>query len=156
MEHFYTPRLDLDWQSVLHQFADIVHLVWIKKLYWHKQFVICYIFHRISGSKTVEVYGDILGVEVLEFWINGRMSHNETVYVIMSDRALNDLFTLIMILMVVVNTINMGAQLDIEIIKQVFRKPIGPFVGFVCQFGFMPLFSYFIGWAITDDMLFRL
>ena len=95
-------------------------------------------------------------MEVLEFWINDRMSHNETVYVVMSDRALNDLFTLIMILMVVVNTINMGAQLDIEIIKQVFRKPIGPFVGFVCQFGFMPLFSYFIGWAITDDMLFRL
>ena len=60
-----------------------------------------------------------------------------------------------MILMVVVNTINMGAQLDIEVIKSVFKKPVGPFVGFICQFGFMPLFSFFIGWLITEDKLFR-
>lgn len=60
-----------------------------------------------------------------------------------------------MIVLVVVNTVNMGAQLDIEIIKDVFKKPIGPLVGFLSQFGFMPLFSYFIGWVITEDKLFR-
>lgn len=74
----------------------------------------------------------------------------------MNSRTLNDLFTLVMIIMVVINTINMGAQLDIEIIKEVFKKPVGPIVGIVSQFGFMPLFSFFIGWLITDDMLFRL
>jgi len=116
------------------------------------------IFYKdeIRKSKEVRLRGDILGVEVLEFWINERNVHNETIYVIMADRTLNDLFTLIMILMVVVNTINMGAQLDIEVIKSVFKKPVGPFVGFICQFGFMPLFSFFIGWLITEDKLFRL
>ena len=73
----------------------------------------------------------------------------------MADRTLNQLFMNIMILMVIVNTVNMGAQLDIEIIKAVFKKPVGPFVGFVSQFGFMPLFSFFVGWVITDDKLFR-
>ena len=87
--------------------------------------------------------------------MDGRNLHNETVFVVIHDRTLNNLFTLIMILLVVVNTINMGAQLDIQIIKAVFKKPIGPFVGFVSQFGFMPLFSFFIGWVITEDKLFR-
>ena len=102
-----------------------------------------------------QLQGDILGVEVLEFRLEGRSLHNETVFVIMNDRTLNNLFTLIMILLVIVNTINMGAQLDIQIIKEVFKKPIGPFVGFISQFGFMPLFSFFIGWVITEDKLFR-
>ena len=113
-------------------------------------------FHRKSSAKNVEVNADILGVEVLEFWLNDQLIHNATVYVIMSDRTLNDLFTLVMIIMVLFNTINMGAQLDIEIIKEVFKKPVGPIVGIVSQFGFMPLFSFLVGWLITDDLLFRL
>ena len=103
----------------------------------------------------MDIDANILGVDVIEFWVDGKHVHNETVYVIMNDRTLNDLFTLIMIIMVVVNTINMGAQLDIEIIKTVFKKPIGPTVGIISQFGFMPLFSFFIGWVITEDKLFR-
>ena len=46
-----------------------------------------------------------------------------------------------MTLMIVLNTINMGGQLDLEIIKAVFKKPIGPIVGFVSQFILMPLVS---------------
>ena len=99
--------------------------------------------------------GEVLGEKALEIWMDGTLLHTEDIIVVMSDRTLNDLFTLIMIVMVVVNTINMGAQLDIEIIKEVFKKPVGPFVGFLSQFGFMPLFSFFIGWLITEDKLFR-
>ena len=32
---------------------------------------------------------------------------------------------------------------------------MGPIVGFVSQFLFMPLFSFLVGWIITDDYLFR-
>ena len=108
-----------------------------------------------SVAKTVTVRGDVIGEKTLEIWKDSTLLHTENIIVVMSDRTLNDLFTLIMIVMVVANTINMGAQLDIEIIKEVFKKPVGPFVGFLSQFGFMPLFSFFIGWAITDDNLFR-
>ena len=38
---------------------------------------------------------------------------------------------------------------------KVFKKPVGPLVGFVSQFLFMPLFSFLVGWVITDDYLFR-
>ena len=101
------------------------------------------------------VRADVIGEKNLGFWNNETLLYTEKVLVGMNDRTLNNLFTLIMIVMVVVNTVNMGAQLDIEIIKEVFKKPIGPLVGFLSQFGFMPLFSYFIGWVITEDKLFR-
>jgi len=61
-----------------------------------------------------------------------------------------------MIVLILLNTINMGAQLDLHIIVSVFRKPIGPCVGFFCQFVFMPLFSFLVGWLVTEDNLFRL
>ena len=41
--------------------------------------------------------------------------------------ALNDLFMLVMTCMIIVNTINMGAQLDVEMLKRVLKKPIGNF-----------------------------
>ena len=44
---------------------------------------------------------------------------------------------------------------DKNLVAKVFKKPVGPIVGFVSQFLFMPLFSFLIGWIITDDYLFR-
>lgn len=38
-----------------------------------------------------------------------------------------------------VNNINMGAQLDIHIIRDVLRRPLGPACGFISQFAVMPL-----------------
>ena len=59
--------------------------------------------------------------------------------VIVADRNLNNLFTGIMMAMIVFNTINMGGQLDLQIIKEVFKRPVGPIVGLVSQFLIMPL-----------------
>jgi len=111
---------------------------------------------RRSSKKSIMVQGDIIGMDELKLWHNDDLLHSEMIYVIMNDPTLNNIFTLVMIIMVLVNTINMGAQLDLEIIKEVFKKPIGPFVGFVSQFVFMPLFSFLVGWLLSDDMLFRL
>ena len=41
---------------------------------------------RKSSFKNVELRGDILGVEVLEFRHEGRSLHNQTVAVVMADR----------------------------------------------------------------------
>ena len=97
------------------------------------------------------------------------------VFIIMNNPFWNKFCTLVMVVMVLLNSINMGAQLDISIIVKVlemlvvvvvfcivkqslvkvFKKPVGPLVGFVSQFLFMPLFSFLVGWIITDDYLFR-
>lgn len=111
---------------------------------------------RRSSKKSLIVQGDIIGIDELNLWHNDDLLHTETIFVIMNDPTLNQIFTMVMIAMVLVNTINMGAQLDLQIIKEVFKKPIGPFVGFISQFVFMPLFSFLVGWLLSDDMLFRL
>ena len=73
------------------------------------------------------------------------------------NKLMTDIFTLVITLMIVLNTVNMGGQLDIEVIKAVFKKPIGPAVGFVSQFMLMPLFAFGTGWILAkDDILFRL
>ena len=56
--------------------------------------------------------------------------------------------------MVILNTINMGSALDIQIVKDCLKKPIGPAVGAFCQFVVMPLvgiFNYYIGNAQNDN-----
>lgn len=43
--------------------------------------------------------------------------------------------------LVAFNYVNMGVQLDLGCIGKVLKRPIGPTIGFVCQFLFMPLVS---------------
>ena len=76
--------------------------------------------------------------------------------VVVGDRTLQNLFTIIMTIMVTINSVNMGGQLDLQVIKEVFKKPIGPVVGLVSQFLFMPLLSYGIGYLLFDNKLYRL
>eukprot|EP00095_Tigriopus_kingsejongensis_P009983 maker-scaffold17_size721972-snap-gene-6.25 protein:Tk09983 transcript:maker-scaffold17_size721972-snap-gene-6.25-mRNA-1 annotation:"hypothetical protein DAPPUDRAFT_309863" len=76
--------------------------------------------------------------------------------VVVKDQTMNDLFTLVLTIMIIANTINMGGQLDLEIIKEVFKKPVGPIVGFVSQFILMPLFAFGVGWLVSSNTLFRL
>ncbi|GBM36753.1 P3 protein [Araneus ventricosus] len=58
--------------------------------------------------------------------------------------------------LVAFNFINMGVQLDMDSIKKVLKKPIGPAIGFVCQFLFMPLASYGISLLLFSDNSLRL
>lgn len=42
--------------------------------------------------------------------------------------------------------INMGCALDLEVMKKVLRRPVGPAIGFVSQFLFMPVCSFVLGY----------
>ncbi|GFQ86430.1 p3 protein [Trichonephila clavata] len=63
------------------------------------------------------------------------------VSVIRPPSLLVNLVTGAMAALVAFNYINMGVQLDLHCIAKVLKKPIGPAIGFVCQFLFMPLVS---------------
>ncbi|XP_023224564.1 ileal sodium/bile acid cotransporter-like [Centruroides sculpturatus] len=69
---------------------------------------------------------------------------------------LADLFTGLMALIISINYINMGCQLDLKSIWEVLKKPVGPIIGFCCQFIFMPLASYGIGYLLFEDTNLRL
>ena len=48
------------------------------------------------------------------------------------------------------NLVNLGSQLDLEIIKEVLKKPIGPAVGFASQFIVMPMVSIQVFWGLFN------
>ena len=72
----------------------------------------------------------------------------------------NLLLCAVVVVVVVVVVVDSGVYVVVFCIViqspvKVFKKPVGPLVGFVSQFLFMPLFSFLVGWIITDDYLFR-
>lgn len=73
-----------------------------------------------------------------------------SVSVIRPPSVLVDVVTGVMAALVAFNYINMGVQLDLHCIGKVLKKPIGPVIGFVCQFLFMPVVSksYFVNLSI--------
>ena len=61
--------------------------------------------------------------------------------VLLSYQELSDLFMMIASVLVAVLYVIMGATLDMKVLKMIAKKPIGPLVGIVCQYLFMPLVS---------------
>ncbi|CAL4073766.1 unnamed protein product [Meganyctiphanes norvegica] len=75
----------------------------------------------------------------------------------LSYQNLNDIFTIALGFIIAFMYVTMGATLDIDVIWQIFKAPIGPVIGLVCQYLFMPLIAYAIGLALfPDDPLLRL
>jgi len=48
--------------------------------------------------------------------------------------------------------INMGCALDLQVMKQVLLRPIGPAIGFISQFLFMPLVAFTLSFIFPPDM----
>lgn len=61
------------------------------------------------------------------------------VAVIRKPRPVDKAFIYTVAILVSVAFVNMGCMLDLEIVKATLRKPIGPVIGFCCQYIFMPL-----------------
>jgi sodium/bile acid cotransporter 3/5 len=59
--------------------------------------------------------------------------------VIHKDNGIRTIFTIVLTILVMTNNINMGCQLNLDVIKKVLKKPVSPAVGFMSQFLFMPL-----------------
>ncbi|XP_047494470.1 sodium/bile acid cotransporter-like isoform X2 [Penaeus chinensis] len=77
--------------------------------------------------------------------------------VLLSYQKINDIFTLTIGILVAVVYINMGATMDLKIIKNISKKPIGPLLGIVCQYLFMPLIAFGLGkLAFPENVLAQL
>lgn len=48
--------------------------------------------------------------------------------------------------------INMGCALDLEVVKKVLRRPVGPAIGLLAQFVFMPLVSFCLSFIFPSTM----
>lgn len=61
------------------------------------------------------------------------------------ERLLDTLFAVVVVLLLAILFINFGAAIDLKIMKQIFRRPIGPAIGTFCQLVLVPLIAYGLG-----------
>ena len=63
------------------------------------------------------------------------------VTVIREDRALDSIFLTTIIVLLLIANVGMGCKIDLDVVKEVLRRPVAPTIGFCCQFIVMPLVS---------------
>lgn len=61
------------------------------------------------------------------------------------------LFSYSVAILVSLAYINMGCAMDLAVVKQTLRKPIGPLIGFACQYIAMPLIAFGLGFIFYKD-----
>jgi sodium/bile acid cotransporter 3/5 len=61
------------------------------------------------------------------------------------------MFSVTIIILLAILFINFGAAIDLSIMKEIYRRPVGPIVGTVCQLVFMPLLAFGLGMALFPE-----
>lgn len=77
-----------------------------------------------------------------------RSNESLNVTILRPQRLIDRLFTFSVIILVSILYINFGAALNLETIKEILRRPVGPIICFVCQFVLMPLTSFGLGFLL--------
>uniref|UniRef100_T1JMS2 Uncharacterized protein n=1 Tax=Strigamia maritima TaxID=126957 RepID=T1JMS2_STRMM len=121
----------------------------------------------ITSSRNISIkihalvfgHGKIL-IEVFGVTNNTNNTHHLDAFVKVRitrrERIIDNIFLAGIFIFMTINNINMGCVMDMAIVKEVFRKPIGPIIGFCSQFLFMPLASYGFSIAFFDSTINRL
>ncbi|XP_037824625.1 P3 protein-like [Lucilia sericata] len=73
--------------------------------------------------------------------------------IIRKQRVIDHVFTGSVILLVSLLYINFGAALDLHVLKGLITRPVSPGIGIICQYAFMPLLSFAVGYFIFPDNL---
>lgn len=71
-----------------------------------------------------------------------------SVTVVRPQRFIDSLFKYSVIILVSILYINFGAAINMSTIRDILRRPVGPVICFVCQFLFMPLAAYGLGFLL--------
>ncbi|XP_061393479.1 hepatic sodium/bile acid cotransporter-like [Musca vetustissima] len=93
--------------------------------------------HRLSG-----------GVDEIETSLESL-----DVMVLRSIGTMDIVFQVLVGCFVMVLYVNFGAVLELDALKRILVKPIGPAIGFVGQFMVMPILSFLIGYYLFHDMI---
>ncbi|XP_075528928.1 ileal sodium/bile acid cotransporter-like [Dermacentor variabilis] len=77
------------------------------------------------------------------------------VAVLRNPTVLQQSFPYLIAIIVSINYVSMGCQIDLKLIVDTLKKPLPPFLGCACQFLFMPLVSYGMGLLLLENALMR-
>lgn len=99
---------------------------------WSSSFEIIAVF--LGSANVYAEYNDSLGRY-------DKSSVQLPVVVVRKDRVIDHVFTGSVAALVSLLYINFGAALDVTKLKAILVRPIGPVIGFCCQFFIMPIVS---------------
>lgn len=106
-------------------------------------------------NNSINVTGVFLGKAkiIISIIVDGDLVSSSfiDVIVIRQKRVIDTVFTASVIALVSILYINFGCAMDWDLCRKTLRKPVGPAIGFFCQFLFMPLISYVIGYLLFPD-----
>lgn len=114
---------------------------------------------------TFSVKGNFLGHAKVRLLVRDGPGGNGTeeessevlpVSVVRKQSKLSLAFTVSVALLVSLNYINMGCALDMDTVKSVLRRPIGPIIGFFSQYLAMPLMAYGMAKWLFDEAYLQL
>ncbi|XP_039292213.1 sodium/bile acid cotransporter 5 [Nilaparvata lugens] len=71
--------------------------------------------------------------------------------VVRQERPIDRMFLISVIVLVFILYINFGCALDLEVLMQTIKRPIGPAIGVFCQFIVMPIIGFLIGQLLFKD-----
>lgn len=115
-------------------------------------------FSQTTISGDYKIHGVFLGRRSVAFeveWTNGDKELVATnalnVVIIREKRTIDTIFTVTVAVLVSVIYINFGAALQMDKVKEILRRPVGPAIGFFGQFLVMPLLSYGLGRLLFPD-----
>lgn len=87
---------------------------------------------------------------------DSRESQSLPLSVIRVPRLVDLLFIVAVAVLMGLNYINMGSTLDLQVVKSTLTRPIGPAVGILSQYIFMPLISFGLSYACFNEPALRL
>ncbi|XP_033219576.1 P3 protein isoform X1 [Belonocnema kinseyi] len=106
-------------------------------------------------NDTINVTGLFLGKAkiILSISLDGVLVNSSIMEVIVTrqERVIDTVFTASVVILVSILYINFGCAMDWDLCRKTLKKPVGPAIGFVCQFLFMPVISYVIGYVLFPD-----
>lgn len=74
-----------------------------------------------------------------------------TIVIVRKEKLIDKVFNYSVAALVSILYINFGAAMDIEKVKEILVRPIGPLIAIVCKFLFMPLLSYCLGMLLFPN-----
>lgn len=118
-------------------------------------------FIQTSNETSWEAYFNVSGIFLgtanvnvvfnLDNNVTEISSNALSVTVVRLKRLIDEVFMLSLVIAVLLISVNFGAALNLENIKKVFIRPIGPAICCAGQFAFMPLVSYVLGLLLFQD-----
>ncbi|XP_018405528.1 PREDICTED: ileal sodium/bile acid cotransporter-like [Cyphomyrmex costatus] len=108
--------------------------------------------NKTSFDGMLNITGEFLGTTKLTFTMTEtEIIENQeaaVITVIREERTIDSIFTASVAILVSILYINFGCAIDWNVCRNTLRRPIGPAIGFFCQFVIMPLLSFFIGYLL--------